>query len=73
MIPFQTVTLIEELKEESTSPEEKVRNFTVVHDSEDSPDEGETPEPDPKNTDTGKSDSPASDPKDDSTDDHEDD
>ncbi|MFO8064190.1 MAG: DUF1820 family protein [Spirochaetota bacterium] len=39
MIPFQTVTLIEELKEEAQSPKQKVRNFTVVHESEDSSEE----------------------------------
>jgi hypothetical protein len=46
MIPFQTVTLIEEIKEDKPPREDKVRNFTVVEGSgEDSsgdrgPDEG---------------------------------
>jgi len=30
MIPFQTVTLIEEIKEDKPPREDKVRNFTVV-------------------------------------------
>lgn len=34
MIPFQNVTLIEELKDDKPHPEEKVRNFTVVQGSE---------------------------------------
>ncbi|MFP4206962.1 MAG: DUF1820 family protein, partial [Spirochaetaceae bacterium] len=34
MIPFQTVTLIEEIKEEKRRPGDKVRNFTVVEGSE---------------------------------------
>lgn len=35
MIPFQNVTLIEELREEALSPDNKVRPFTVLDGSED--------------------------------------
>jgi hypothetical protein len=34
MIPFQSVTLIEEIKDESPRPDSKVRNFTVVQGAE---------------------------------------
>lgn len=35
MIPFQSVTLIEEIKEDKPRPQDKVRNFTVVEGGED--------------------------------------
>jgi hypothetical protein len=38
MIPFQSVTLIEEIKEEKPSAQDKVRNFTVVEGSGDDTD-----------------------------------
>lgn len=38
MIPFQTVTLIEEIKDENAPAGDNVRNFTVVEGSEDAPD-----------------------------------
>lgn len=47
MIPFQTVTLIEEIKEDRPPREDKVRNFTVVEgrgDAPDVPDRGGEPE-----------------------------
>lgn len=34
MIPFQTVTLIEEIKDGTDEPEARVRNFTVVDDED---------------------------------------
>jgi hypothetical protein len=43
MIPFQTVTLIEEIKDEKPRPEDKVRNFTVVEGSDEGSDEGNGP------------------------------
>ncbi|NBF41104.1 MAG: DUF1820 family protein [Spirochaetes bacterium] len=41
MIPFQTVTLIEEIKEDRPHREDKVRNFTVVEGSGEDPSEDE--------------------------------
>lgn len=44
MIPFQTVTLIEEIKDENAPSGEKVRNFTVVEGSDG--EQGEDPQED---------------------------
>ncbi|MFP4565301.1 MAG: DUF1820 family protein [Spirochaetaceae bacterium] len=39
MIPFQAVTLIEEIKEDRPRPDDNVRNFTVVEGSDEGPSE----------------------------------
>ena len=49
MIPFQTVTLIEEIKDERPRSEDKVRNFTVVQGDDAGPapeDDSSSKEPD---------------------------
>ncbi len=53
MIPFQTVTLIEEIKDDKPRSDDKVRNFTVVEGSgEGSSDEG-GPDEAPEDPNTG--------------------
>lgn len=44
MIPFQNVTLIEELREEEVSPDNKVRPFTVVDGSDETAADNEAEE-----------------------------